>query len=247
MRNMNRKKTILIGLSCFISLAIASGYLLKIRSLRNEIVNINKSAHILTAAISMKIGDKLTQDALELTLIPVVHLPRRVILAEDIDLILDRPLMHPIPKGDPVLWTDLPEGPRINYPSERIKPGYRAIALPADETSTLTHLLTPGDRVDLVWTRINGTSNTIINSLIVESVTVLAVGNKFSPEEFISSESNFPSSITLLVRPDQALAINYALQVGEISLLARTRSDLSISNKHSKDNSATIPAAGEKL
>jgi len=242
---MDRKKTMLIGLSCFLSLAVASGYLLKIRSLRNEIVNINKSEIILTAARSMKIGDRLTQDTLEFTQIPVVHLPRRVILAEDIDLILDRPLIHPIPKGDPVLWIDLPEGPRINYPSERIKPGYRAIALPADETRTLTHLLTPGDRVDLVWTRIKDTSNTTINSLIAESVTVLAVGNRFSPEEFISSESNFPSSITLLVKPDQALAINYAFQVGEISLLARTRSDLSTSNKRSRDNPAGIPANGE--
>jgi len=244
---MNRKKTLLIGLSCFISLGVASGYLLKIRSLRNEIVNINESVSILTAAMSMRIGDKITQDTFKLTQIPVVHLPRRVIIAEDINLILDRPLIHPIPKGDPVLWTDLPEGPRINYPSERIKPGYRAIALPADETRTLTHLLTPGDRVDLVWTRINDTSNTTINSLIAESVTVLAVGNRFSPEEFISSDSNFPSSITLLVKPDQALAINYAFQVGDISLLARTRSDLSTSNKRSRDNPAGIPAAGENL
>ncbi len=210
-------------------------------------MNINESVSILTAAMSMRIGDKITQDTFKLTQIPVVHLPRRVILAEDINLILDRPLIHPIPKGDPVLWTDLPEGPRINYPSERIKPGYRAIALPADEIRTLTHLLTPGDRVDLVWTRINDTSNTTINSLIAESVTVLAVGNRFSPEEFISSDSNFPSSITLLVKPDQALAINYAFQVGDISLLARTRSDLSTSNKRSRDNPAGIPVAGENL
>lgn len=199
-------------------------------------MRVNESVEILVAATPLKIGDVLTHDTLELAYIPVVHLPRRVILAEDIDLILERPLIHPIPKGDPVLWTDLPEGPRISYPSEKITPGYRAIALPADETRTLTHLLTPGDRVDVVWTRINEDSISTVNSLIAESIPVLAVGNRFSSDELIAPDSLFPSSITLLVKPDQALAINHALHVGEISLLARARSDRSIISHQSKDH-----------
>ncbi len=223
-----------------VGLGTATGYLLRLQSIRHDIARLEQPMEMLTASESLKIGERLSENNLRVSRIPIAYLPSRAIRSEDLELIIDRVLTHPVPAGDPILWTDLPEGPRVNYPTEKITPGYRALALPADETRTLIHLLSPGDRVDIAWSRINDATGSIECSLIGESIYVLAIGSRVNAAEIAGDINDVPSSITLLVSPELALEITRASQGGEIILFGRYRGDIpaSISKSsglHTKD------------
>lgn len=216
-----RNRRIQIILSCLIGLMVGILYLRKITSVRREIEGLQDAVKIVAARTSLRMGDQLLRDHLRAVAIPRPYLPRRAVYLEDMEKIISRSLIHPIPAGDPILWTDLPEGPRIRYPTEGIPSGFRAMALPADEVNTLSHLLIPGDRVDMVWTHFATDSDVASSEILVEDTPILAVGRRLSAETSENPEDSFPASITFLLKPADSLRILSALQGGGITLLAR--------------------------
>jgi len=218
-----KNKTLSILLACIIGLAVGSGYLMRLLEIRKDISGLEDSIDVLTAARSIDIGERITEHTFSTVPIPRVYLPSRAILADDMELILGRPLIHPIREGDPVQWTDLPEGPRIRYSTEKIPAGYRALALHADEVKTLVHILSPGDRVDVLWIHYSDDSSVPSSTVLGEAIPVLAVGNRLQPEIRHDLESDYPTSLTLLVDLELALKITSAKESGQIVLLARGR------------------------
>lgn len=218
-----KNKTLSILLACIIGLAVGSGYLMRLLEIREDISGLEDSIDVLTAARSINIGERITEHTFSTVRIPRVYLPSRAILADDMELILGRPLIHPIREGDPVQWTDLPEGPRIRYSTEKIPTGYRALALHADEVKTLVHILSPGDRVDVLWIHYSDDSSVPSSTVLGEAIPVLAVGNRLQPEIRHDLESDYPTSLTLLVDLELALKITSAKESGQIVLLARGR------------------------
>jgi pilus assembly protein CpaB len=218
-----KNKTLSILLACIIGLAVGSGYLMRLLEIREDISGLEDSIDVLTAARSIDIGERITEHTFSTVRIPRVYLPSRAILADDMELIIGRPLIHPIREGDPVQWTDLPEGPRIRYSTEKIPAGYRALALHADEVKTLVHILSPGDRVDVLWIHYSDDSSVPSSTVLGEAIPVLAVGNRLQPEIRQDLESDYPTSLTLLVDLELALKITSAKESGQIVLLARGR------------------------
>ncbi|UCF31963.1 MAG: Flp pilus assembly protein CpaB [bacterium] len=212
-----------IALSCLVGLAVGALYLARISAVRQEIGAFQEAVEVVAAATPLEIGDRLLQDRLTVLGIPRPYLPRRAILSGDMEKVVARSLIHPVPAGDPILWTDLPEGPRVHYPSEAIPSGYRALALPADDIRTLSHLLVPGDRVDVVWTGFRDQSDVPSSEILCGNVPVLALGRQMSPEGTDGQEDAIPDSTTLLLRPSEALEILTAGQSGIVTLLARGR------------------------
>ena len=221
---MKRRTTIII-ISGMIGILVGTGYMMKIQAIRNRITGIQETVQVLTTRNPLSIGDTLSGENLSATGFPKAHLPKRAILAADMELINGRTLIHPVPQGDPILWTDLPEGPRIHYPTEKIPSGVRAMALPASEVQTLAHLLSPGDRVDMVWTCFVDGSAQPASTILGEAIPILAVGNWIRPERPDRLGDDFPSSITLMVDRKLALKVASAMQNGQITLIARTRGD----------------------
>lgn len=212
-----------IAISCLIGLAVGAAYLMKITAVRREIEGFQDAVEVVAARTSMRAGDRIVEDALYTVSIPRSYLPRRAVLGEDMEEVIERFLIHPVPAGDPVLWTDFPEGPRIRYPSEAIPSGFRALALPADEVRTLSHLLVPGDRVDIAWTHYTKESEAPVSDLLCQNIAVFAVGQRLSYQDGGGIEGSFPTSVTLLVSPTESLRILEAAQGGEVTFLARDR------------------------
>ncbi len=220
-----KRRTSVIIISGMIGILVGTGYMMKIQAIRTRITGIQETIQVLTTRKSLSIGDALSGDNVSATEFPKAHLPRRAILGGDMELIKGRTLIHPVPQGDPILWTDLPEGPRIHYPTEKIPSGVRAMALPASEVQTLAHLLSPGDRVDMVWTRFVDGSAQPASTILGEAIPILAVGSWIRPEAPGRRGNNFPSSITLMVDQKLALKVSSAMQSGQITLIARARGD----------------------
>jgi len=216
-----KRRSVLIITSCLIGLITASAYSARIRNLRDEITYLSEKTPVLTTTRSIKAGETLTVEDLGRTLFLKEQVSGRTIPPEDMELIVGRQVIHPIPVGSTVLWTDFPEGPRVRHPSEKIPSGYRMIALPADEIHTLVHFISPGDTVDIVSSGFNGSGNRLISRVIAEDIIVLGVGRQMERLPNSLDAEDYPLSVSVLVDPENALEILRASQIGQIHFLAR--------------------------
>jgi len=217
---MNRK-ILLVITSCVIGLLTAAVYAARIQQLRDEITGLTEKVPVLIAKRNLAAGEALLHEDLAADLRFENQVSKRSIAPDDIDLILGRRIFHPVPAGEIILWTDLPEGPRLRKPSEKIPAGYRAISLPADETHTMVHFISPGDLVDVVSSKFIEGAVKIDSRLIAEKIAVLSVGQRSEEWSKTQFGEEYPMSVTLLVTPKKALDILEASQSGEIHFLAR--------------------------
>lgn len=218
---MKTKSTLIVA-CCLVGILTASAYLSKIRNIRDEIVYMSERIPVLTVVRDIRAGEHLTAADLEVRTLLKAQVSGRAISPEDIELITGRRVIHPIPLKDPILWTDFPEGPRVQHPSEKIPAGQRVLALPADEIHTLIHFISPGDTVDIVSSTFDASGDRLISKYIARNIVVLGVGRHLMGHSTGTEE--YPLSVSLLVGPENALTILRASQVGEIHFLAR-RSD----------------------
>jgi len=234
-----KRNSVLIITSCLIGLITAFAYSSRIRHLRDEITNLSEKIPVLTVTRNIKAGESLAYEDLEGILFLKEQVSGRTIPPEDIELIVGRRVIHPVPARDPILWTDFPEGPRVQHPSEKIPPGYRVIALPADEIHTLVHFISPGDKVDIVSSNFDSSGDQLVSRLLAESIVVLGVGRQLEGRPNNPDTEEYPLSVTLLVDPVNALAILRASLTGEIHFLARGSSPIA---GFYDQNNQTVPA-----
>lgn len=242
---MKRDKFFIIIMSCLIGLIASAAYLSKIRHLRDEIARMAERVSVLTVSRDMKAGEVLDPLDLEEKLVLEEQVSSRAISPEDREFITGRLLIHPVPAHDLILWTDFSEGPRLRNPSERIPPGFRVIALPADEIHTLVHFISPGDAVDIVSSTFESSDDKLVSRPIAENVIVMAVGQRFKGWTDGGGTEEYPLSVSLAVEPDTALRILRASQVGEVHFLARGSSPFPqlIDPKKLSTPSVSLPGA----
>lgn len=241
-----KRSSVLIIASCLIGIIAATAYSSRIRHLRDEITYLSEKVPVLTVTRNIKAGESLTAGDLEGTLLLKEQVSGRTISPEDMELIVGRRVIHPVPARDPVLWTDFSEGPRVRHPSEKIPTGYRVMALPADETHTLIHFITPGDTVDIVSSTFDGSGDRLVSRLIAESIAVLGVGRQLEGLPNSPDTEGYPLSVTLLVDPASALAILRASLTGEIHFLARGSDPFAGIYNQSNQTAAAERHSGEK-
>jgi len=109
-----------------------------------------------------------------------------------------------------------------------VPPGMRAVTIEVNETSGVAGLLVPGCRVDVVSTLVDQQTKASIARTIVQNVKVLAVGQRLTVnnagaknESAMSAEAAVARSVTLLVKPREAEAIDLASASGRTRLVLR--------------------------
>lgn len=111
----------------------------------------------------------------------------------------------------------------------RVPENMRAVSVPVNEVSGVAGYIIEGDRVDLVVSYASPeiTENAPIVYTQFQNLEVLAVGHaKRTAEE----QNGLPNSLTLLVRPEQAEVLSYAMGNGAIQLTLRNPADETINN-----------------
>lgn len=242
-----KRNSVLIIVSCFIGLVTASAYSFRVQHLRDEIAQLSERIPVITVTRDVQAGERLLPEDLTSTMLLKEHVPGRSIPPEDVELVLGRKVLHPVPARDPLLWTDFPEGPRVRNPSERIPPGYRAMALSADEIHTLVHFISPGDTIDVVSSTFEKSGTRLISRIVGKNIYVLAVGRQLEGGQGNGEMEEYPVSVTLLVDPANALKILQASQTGEIHFLARGSDPLTGPHKGEDQLSPGRNHPGEQL
>lgn len=169
-------------------------------------------------------GDAVRADILAVRRIPERYVEDRHIRAADHDRILGLRVSSSVEAGSSLLWTDLETAfqNRVEFAS-LLREGMRAVTVMSDiEGGAFGGLLSPGDRVDLIFTMTRPDGETV-TSVLLQNILVLAVGAETA--DAATRGGNNPNGrkkqVTLAVTPDEGTLIAHAALRGQMQLTLR--------------------------
>jgi pilus assembly protein CpaB len=188
---------------------------------------------VVMASQDIPFGEPVRAEWLATRSLPADYVEDRHILATRIRDLIGLPLAQSVRAGEAIMRTDLsPLSDQQRTLSGEIPQGSRALTILATQTSSFNGLLRPGDHVDVILTigdpmRASGWRN----ALLLENVTILAVGRALHEEETEEGRRGYrlgqTTSVTLQVTFPQGALITQAQQDGRIQLTLRNANDVS--------------------
>ncbi len=145
-------------------------------------------------------------------------------------LIIGQKSIVPLPKGEFLKWKDLETAGiagRTKGLTKLINPGFRAVSISVDNISSVTNLVKPGDRVDILGTfrfpeKKGDASLDTVCLTILQYVKILATGTDYGDRSSASTKRKRSfNSVTLELTPKEAEMIVFASQKGRLTLTLR--------------------------
>lgn len=195
-------------------------------------------------------GTLLAANLMALREVPAEWAHSNAVTPEQFDRVENQALAYPAAGGEMLLWSLL-EGQRVPTFSSRLVAGRRAITVPVDEVNSISGLIEPGDRIDLVVSA-RRDSKTYMFPLL-QNVPVLATGTRVVVEP--GGKEGNPrtyTTLTLEALPEDAQRVLAAREVGKIAALLRAPGDGARISGNRRDAMALLgigdanrPAAGD--
>lgn len=186
-----------------------------------------RTVHVVAASRDIAPGQALQVTDLTLMPISVDQAPEGAFV--DATAITGRVALVQMVAGQPVLANFLADQDAGSGLQALVPPGMRAITLEVNEYSGVAGLLSAGCRVDIVTT-LSGSNQETIARTIVQDVKVTAVGRYLNHAPEAKADEPLAKSVTLLVKPEQAEAIELAAQSSTPRLVLRSGKDTATAN-----------------
>jgi Flp pilus assembly protein CpaB len=156
---------------------------------------------VVVASVQIPTGATFTQGNLAKKAVPASGTGGRNVPATEFELLLGASAKYAIEPGEPVLWTDVQEPFETEPVSALVRPGRRALTVPADASTSFAGLLLPGDRVDILAEAGDAKASTWIRD-----VSVIAVDQR---RDRLGRPSDTPeaATVTLMVAPGEGARI----------------------------------------
>lgn len=139
----------------------------------------------------------------------------------------ERALMYPVLTGDIIRQSKLGKKGEFTR-SRQIPEGMRVIAIPVNETQTISSLMRPGDRVDVLVTyqvRNNRGVSTSKTATLLKYVEIFSTDNKTISDGAAKQQEVKTKVVSLLVTPLQANYVKLAESKGTLALSWRHPED----------------------
>lgn len=108
---------------------------------------------------------------------------------------------------------------------------YRAISVRVDDVVGVSGFILPGNKVDILATKTDRTTNQASTRTLLQNIKVLAVDQEASPEK---EKPAIVRAVTLELKPEQAEIIVQAMQEGTIQLTLRNPLDNDVADTTDK-------------
>lgn len=188
-----------------------------------EARNRGEMRSVVVALQDLKKGDHVTNRTVGIRKVPIEWAHSGAITPEQFARADNAVLAYPAMKGEPVVWAQL-ENAREAAFSTRLASGRRAVTVPVDEISSVSGMVEPNDRIDIVVS-INRDNRNYTFTLL-QGATVLATGSQISPgEKERDGRARTFTTITLDTTPDDAKRIIAAREIGRVTALLRAPND----------------------
>ncbi len=148
-------------------------------------------------------------------------------------LVIGRKTAISMDKNSFIQWDDLQPPSRKKFGlTSIIPPGERAVSIAVDTTSSVTNLIQPDDRVDVIGTfrfpEMKGDKSIDTLTLtILQNVKILATGNRWGAiaDTQPGGGRGSYSTVTLSLSPKEAEMVIFAAQKGRLSLTLRNHEE----------------------
>jgi pilus assembly protein CpaB len=175
-------------------------------------------------------GETVSADNMAVRDVPREFLPGGTVAPERFDTVAGAQLAQPMRAGEPLQQAAVaqPDGGAF---SARLRSGVRALTIAVDEVNSLSGMLQPGDRIDLMLSvRLPGGSATPlpqeVTRPLMQDVRVLATGRQVRPGgDDRQSASRVYTAITIEVTPEQAQRLVVAQRSGKLTAMLRNPGD----------------------
>lgn len=198
-----------------------------------------RTAKVMTAGVNVAvanrdfaIGETMTADDFASREVPADFVPADAVTPDDYNQYAGRMVRAPIRQGAPLSASALV--PLYDQFSRVVKAGMVGYTLPVDENNSVSGMVAPGDRVDVLLTfdgdnaaAAGGAKTTKQGSQVVpllENILILATGGRVGDTPATEETAGY-SNITLELEPAQAEQITVAQKAGQLRLLLRSKDD----------------------
>lgn len=162
--------------------------------------------------------------------IPADLAQSNAITPNDADAISGALLIANMKRGDILTWQMVDTDERRQLAS-KLLPGRRALTIPVDDQSSISSMLKPNDRIDLLLSYDKG--GMVVAAPLLQNVRVIATGDNVSTNYMVSGQSlDRYANITLDLSIDDVSRVTTALDLGRISAVLRNPDDLSYTDKN---------------
>ncbi len=184
---------------------------------------------IVVARRDLDKGEEISAETMALRQVPVDFVPSHAILPEQFEALVGQRLLVPMRSGEALSSMALLSLDQQGF-SSRLKPGVRALTISVDEINSISGMLQPGDRIDLLLTarppaaagRIADHESTVP---LLQNLLVLATGQRVRPGHDDTVDSRGFSAVTVEVEPAQAQRLVAAQRAGRLTAVLRNPGD----------------------
>ncbi len=183
---------------------------------------------IVVAKQDLARGEAVSAQTVAVREIPRAYLAPGTVLPEHFEGFAGARLMAALRAGEPLLQSAL-EGADVSTFAAKVPAGVRAFTVVVDEVNSLSGMLQPGDRIDLLLSaRLPATTAQPqppeITRPLLQDIKVLATGRQVRPGGDDRSSRTY-GAITVEVSPEQAQRLVVAQRSGKLSATLRNPLD----------------------
>jgi len=171
-------------------------------------------------------GTYLTEQLLATREVPLRYASASSVAKEDYEALLGKVLQVPMKAGEPVLTTSV--GMPADGFSGQVRHGIRAMTIEVDEVNSVSGMLRPGDRIDLLFSTRSPLANSNgadISRPLMQDLLVLATGSQTDHRTYEPGEFSAFTTMTVEVSPEQAQKLVLAQRSGRLTALLRNPDD----------------------
>jgi pilus assembly protein CpaB len=188
-----------------------------------------KTLGVVVAKFPLERGELISSDNMAIRQVPAEFIPASTIQPDQFEALSGMRLARAMRSGEPLLREALLEaGPEPL--AMRLAPGKRAVTIMADEVNSVSGMLRPGDRVDLLFTArdvlaaAQGSGGDLTRPLL-QDVRILATGAQLDTVHPRGPGAASFGTVTVEVTPEQAKQLVLAQRGGRLTAMLRGPDD----------------------
>jgi pilus assembly protein CpaB len=203
-----------------------------------------ETVSVVVAKRDLERGDPLTAAVVAVRQIPKEYVHQSAVRPEQFGSFERQRLAAPLRRGETLL-TSHTEGNGSNVFSATLKKGWRALTFEVDSVNSISGMLRPGDRIDLIYSS-KGRLGEDTTVPLLSNVSVLATDQMVTKRDETTGKERSFSTITLEVSPFDADRIIVAKAAGQLTAVLRHPDD-EAANRTRALSAASLTGGGAAL
>jgi pilus assembly protein CpaB len=190
-----------------------------------------QTVQVVVAKTDLRIGESVGEHNMAVRAVPADFVSSQSIRAERFDIVSGTKLAAPVRAGEMLLRSSV-VGVDASTFSTKVRPGVRAITVMVDDVNSISGMLQPGDRIDLLFSTKNPLATTGVAAQLngdvtipfMHNVVVLATGKQVRPADDGKGTRQF-TTVTIEADTLQSQRLVVAQRAGKLTALLRNPDD----------------------